>query len=761
MSRLKFLFISLLIFFTVLPVSQGGYNAVDYKLDVDFDGKANISAGARILNLRLSPLGYTHLDSATLKDFKVVCEEEFFDSPRLIIDEISYDVSEIVDANGRQEIFSKGLNVEFGLNDYNVEILADLNERSENRLVLCSLDTFVVEFKDGFTKSLGEGINNGRGKIERSIDNIDIFDNDYPVDSFALKNRNLSLNEMDQVVAEGYIESYEDVDFSSIHLRCFNGSLFDNLKVNINGAVYELYPQDHIFTFYDYNRNFDDYEEVEAIWRSFRNNDIDFSLKANTSVNFEIIADVNDVKYMDSLPRCGSSYLGYEFEGKKIDHWGLMDTSTFFYEYEDNFDYLNSNFTNKNAIDFLSNDGIVEGYQDGTFRSDKSINRAEFSKILAEAYLPKEELVSETCFDDVLREDWFSKYVCALKRKGFISGDSGKSTFRPADPVNFVESLKMVTEVLEFEIEPELVLNEVWGADGEWYDLYEIASIYNGYYSVGNIQTSTYEMLRGDAFVMLYSAIKSKEYDNRRNELVEAVNDLQDDMVIVSYNDQLGWRDYFLKCDIDSFEELSEVQYVYKELIDNDAHFHLKYRWDTLDKDGKNAFSLVSNYVGIDGTSVVPVIIKSGCVDILKKYEFESADQIDELFYDGTSYLSIHDAVISGNVDMVEYLVSLGADFSELITKQEWIPNKFASDFTLFSREGSSVLHLLADTYHDLDVKIEMADYLLDNGVELDLEDIKGRTALDVAEEHAFGYDSQPFESKDGYKFVDYLREKI
>lgn len=95
------------------------------------------------------------------------------------------------------------------------------------------------------------------------------------------------------------------------------------------------------------------------------------------------------------------------------------------------------------AIDYLFGAGILSGYSDGTFKPDNTINRAELLKILVEGQnITPDENVYKNCFPDV-GIDWYAKYVCYAKEKGWVSGYED-STFRPSDTVNKVEALKML-----------------------------------------------------------------------------------------------------------------------------------------------------------------------------------------------------------------------------------------------------------------------------------------------------------------------------
>ena len=74
---------------------------------------------------------------------------------------------------------------------------------------------------------------------------------------------------------------------------------------------------------------------------------------------------------------------------------------------------------------------IMEGYEDGTFHPDSPMTRAEFSKVLltAKDIRPKRE---ETPFEDVNQNDWFSRYVSYLFKKGILPEDLG-AQFKPQE----------------------------------------------------------------------------------------------------------------------------------------------------------------------------------------------------------------------------------------------------------------------------------------------------------------------------------------
>lgn len=111
----------------------------------------------------------------------------------------------------------------------------------------------------------------------------------------------------------------------------------------------------------------------------------------------------------------------------------------------------NSNYL---AIEYLVSTGTLAGYQDGTFKPEQTINRAELMKILVagQGIDPNAEQYN-SCFPDVTSE-WFAKYVCYAKENGWVVGYEDGS-FKPSQTVNKVEAAKMIVGAYEITLATE------------------------------------------------------------------------------------------------------------------------------------------------------------------------------------------------------------------------------------------------------------------------------------------------------------------
>ena len=99
------------------------------------------------------------------------------------------------------------------------------------------------------------------------------------------------------------------------------------------------------------------------------------------------------------------------------------------------------------AILWAQQNGIVQGYSDGTFRPDAAVNRAEFTKILLEAYaIDSTTLCSTLPFSDAPLEEWYGSYVHKARCDGTIQGYPD-GTFRPGNAINIAEAAKIIAKL--------------------------------------------------------------------------------------------------------------------------------------------------------------------------------------------------------------------------------------------------------------------------------------------------------------------------
>lgn len=135
--------------------------------------------------------------------------------------------------------------------------------------------------------------------------------------------------------------------------------------------------------------------------------------------------------------------------------------------------------TYKKGIEFLAAEGIINGYPDGTYKPLQTLNRAEMLKIVAisaQKYFNWPQNIfdsynSHSCFSDIPANQWFTKYVCYAKDKGWVVGYENGKYFRPAQTVSLVEGLKMALQAfnIEYEKNAESDTNTADTITSPWY----------------------------------------------------------------------------------------------------------------------------------------------------------------------------------------------------------------------------------------------------------------------------------------------------
>lgn len=111
-----------------------------------------------------------------------------------------------------------------------------------------------------------------------------------------------------------------------------------------------------------------------------------------------------------------------------------------------------------NQIQWLARSGILQGYPDGTFRAGTCINRAEFLKVLYLTTQAKVEASGTNPFPDVDENEWYYPYVISAYNDGVVSGYED-GTFGPGNCVTKPEVLKMASEAYYTDEEINVDLN--------------------------------------------------------------------------------------------------------------------------------------------------------------------------------------------------------------------------------------------------------------------------------------------------------------
>ena len=101
-----------------------------------------------------------------------------------------------------------------------------------------------------------------------------------------------------------------------------------------------------------------------------------------------------------------------------------------------------------NAISTLSNMGIINGYEDGSFRPDNPITRAELTKIAVSFFGSAGNNFKSSSFTDVADGAWYSSFIAAAEELGLVKG-YGDGTFLPDNLITRAEAFTIVNRTLK------------------------------------------------------------------------------------------------------------------------------------------------------------------------------------------------------------------------------------------------------------------------------------------------------------------------
>ncbi|RCW44834.1 S-layer homology domain-containing protein [Paenibacillus prosopidis] len=107
----------------------------------------------------------------------------------------------------------------------------------------------------------------------------------------------------------------------------------------------------------------------------------------------------------------------------------------------------------QSAVEELTALGVINGYEDGTFKPGNDITRAELAKVIviATGNASNADLLKsqKPVFKDVKANQWYTGYINVAEAKKLVQGYNGK--FRPSDKVKFEEVVAVLVRALGYK----------------------------------------------------------------------------------------------------------------------------------------------------------------------------------------------------------------------------------------------------------------------------------------------------------------------
>jgi hypothetical protein len=150
------------------------------------------------------------------------------------------------------------------------------------------------------------------------------------------------------------------------------------------------------------------------------------------------------------------------------------------------------------AVNVLLSLGIVNGYDDNTFRPNSNVTRAQFAKMLVEA--TKIEPTDDSAplsFSDLADSHWAYNYIRTAVQNGLINGYP-EGLFKPDNSVTYAESMAMILRAMKLE---ETMLDRSWPT-GYINEAKRIGLLESVEYAGPNVEAN-----RGETAISLYNMI--------------------------------------------------------------------------------------------------------------------------------------------------------------------------------------------------------------------------------------------------------------
>ena len=112
-----------------------------------------------------------------------------------------------------------------------------------------------------------------------------------------------------------------------------------------------------------------------------------------------------------------------------------------------------------NSINNLNQLGIINGYEDGTFRPNSSITRAEMVQIISNIipitnYTPVGTITVGEIYSDISMDYWANDVIMRVSNLNYINGYED-GTFKPENNITYAEAIKIIATMLNYNYEAE------------------------------------------------------------------------------------------------------------------------------------------------------------------------------------------------------------------------------------------------------------------------------------------------------------------
>ena len=160
------------------------------------------------------------------------------------------------------------------------------------------------------------------------------------------------------------------------------------------------------------------------------------------------------------------------------------------------------------AVGILSNLNIFTGFEDGTFKPDDTVTRAQMAAIICRTLGYEDQATASTGttnFNDVPASHWASGYINVAESLQIVNG-YGNGAFGPEDQVTYEQAIKMIVVALGYELDAQ--------AKGGWSTGYLAVAAREGITKNSNGVVGA-PAARGTIAVLVYNSLEVRLMDQK------------------------------------------------------------------------------------------------------------------------------------------------------------------------------------------------------------------------------------------------------
>lgn len=348
------------------------------------------------------------------------------------------------------------------------------------------------------------------------------------------------------------------------------------------------------------------------------------------------------------------------------------------------------NSKNEDAIEFLYDLGLVEGYSVTKFGPKKNLTRAEACALIVRALIEDDEIYASTkdIFVDVDDYAWYREWVDTAYRHDIMHG-YGNAKFGPEDHVTYAQYATILVNALGYD---SLNFEGTWPANVE-----ELAVKLDLYDNV-SVHVSDDEITREDAAQMLYNALWCKMVGMRGVTLYDVVTEKYEPKIVTVGPVMItieevrnGWvkfhngiQSYW--CDIDDF-------YTHNPEVNHSDWVYINFNADY-----SEIYSV--KYIACVEKEDVPEVAPAYVTGIVEEIYRNDDDTINYIVIDGKGKHYFADEYTVDNVDTIGFVAGVECEVTvvdnEVIHIKFWKP--VAEEFNGLMKTGGAFTKYVVNT---------------------------------------------------------------